>query len=63
MQESKKIAYVQKRSYSNPSTCTCENGKYFESITDDSAITCDEIIDTVRSEPINFNNKKATCKG
>ena len=25
----------------NPSTCTCENGKYLESITDNSVITCD----------------------
>ena len=33
----------------NPSTCTCENGKYLESIFDDSVITCD---------PKNFNEKK-----
>ena len=24
----------------SPSTCGCENGKYLESITDDSVITC-----------------------
>ena len=49
----------------NPSTCTCEGGKYLESIIDDSVIMCDEIIDAVPSEPtktmpINFNDKKIT---
>ena len=29
----------------NPTTCTCENGKYLASISDDSVITCDEIIE------------------
>ena len=29
----------------NPVTCSCKNGKYLASIMDDSAITCDEIID------------------
>ena len=29
--------------------CTYENGKYVESIIDDSVIMCDEIIDSVRS--------------
>ena len=29
--------------------CTYENGKYVESIIDNSVITCDEIIDVVRS--------------
>ena len=29
----------------NPATCRCQNGKYLASIMDDSAITCDEIID------------------
>ena len=28
----------------NPSTCSCENGKYLVSITDDSVITCDKTI-------------------
>ena len=51
----------------NPSTCTCGNGKYLESITDNSVVTCDENIGTVWSEPtktmpINFNYKKATYK-
>ena len=51
----------------NPSTCICENGKYLESTTDESIITCDEIIDTVRHESeksiaINFNDKNGICK-
>ena len=28
----------------NPSTCICENGKYFKSIADTSVIVCNEII-------------------
>ena len=46
----------------NPRTCTCENVRYLESIIDDSVVTCDEIIDALRSELINFNDQKATCK-
>ena len=33
----------------NPSTCSQKNGKYFESIIDDSVISCDKIIDAVLS--------------
>lgn len=33
----------------NPFMCTCENSKYVGSITKESAITCDEIIDTTIS--------------
>ena len=45
---------------------SCENGNYFPSVLDDSAITCDEIIEP-RNEgtkpiPTNFSKKKATCK-
>ena len=29
----------------NPAACSCNNGKYFASILDDSVITCNEIID------------------
>ena len=32
----------------NPALCSCENGKYVGVITDDSVITCDEIIDTTK---------------
>ena len=35
----------------NPSTCTSENGKYLESITGDSVITCDEIIEVTKTVP------------
>ena len=49
----------------NLSICSCENGKYLASITDNSVITCDEIIDAdaksndkeTKSIPINFNEK------
>ena len=50
----------------NPATCSCENEKYLASIMDDSAIKCDEIIESSDEEaniiPTNFNKKKATCK-
>ena len=36
--------HICKKLYSqNPSTCICENGKYFKSVVDDSKIACDEI--------------------
>ena len=34
----------------NHSTCSCENGKYLASIMDDSAITCDEGIESYDKE-------------
>ena len=40
----------------NPSTGSCENGKYLASIMDDSMIICDEIIDVKET---NFNEKKS----
>ena len=50
----------------NPATCNCENWKYLESIIDDSAIICDEVIKSYDKEtktiPTNFNEKKVTCK-
>ena len=50
----------------NPATSSCEKGKYLASIMDDSAITCDEIIEWYEEETkttsTNFNEKKATCK-
>ena len=30
----------------NPAACNCENGKYLASIIDDSAIICDEVIES-----------------
>ena len=45
---------------------SCENGKYLASITDDSVIACDEVIESNDEETktisTNFNEKKATCK-
>ena len=51
----------------NPATCSCENGKHLASITNDSVITCDEIIEETKTiptktVPTNFNEKKVTCK-
>ena len=42
----KNAMYVKK----NPSTCSCENGKYLATIIDDSAIMCDEIIESYDEE-------------
>ena len=43
----------------NPATCSCENRKYLLNIMDDSAITCDEIIESCNEETktilTNFN--------
>ena len=33
----------------NPVTCSCKNGKYLASITGDSVIKCDEILDTTNT--------------
>ena len=45
----------------NAATCSCQNRKYLASIMDDSAIMCDEVIESYEEET-NFNEKKATCK-
>ena len=62
----KKANYVKKNFFLNPATCSCENGKYLPSTTDDSAITCDEIIGSydkdAKTIPKNFNEKKTTTK-
>ena len=48
----------------NLATCNCENGKYLASILDNSAITCDEVIESFDEEaktvPPNFNEKNIT---
>ena len=50
----------------NPATCSCENRKYLASTMDDSAIMCDEIIESYDKEtkiiPTNFNVKKQSIK-
>ena len=45
----------------NPATCDSENGRYLASIKDDSAITCNEVIESF-DEKIDFNEKEAICK-
>ena len=58
----RKKRHVSEKDYVwNPATCNCENGKYLASIVDDSAIMCDEVIDSYK-EKTNFNEKKAACK-
>ena len=50
----------------NPATSSCENGKYLGRITNDSAVMCDEVIESYDEETTtvftNFNEKKAICK-
>ena len=42
--------YVFEKDYLwNPATCSCKNGKYVRGVTDNSVITCDEIIDRTKS--------------
>ena len=41
----------------NPATCSYEDRKYLASIMDNSAITCDEIMEETRTVPTNFNEK------
>ena len=57
-----KTRHVREKDYIwNPATSGCENGKYLASIMDDSAITCDEVIESYVEE-INFNGNKAIFK-
>ena len=47
----------------NPATCSCENDKYLESIMDDSAIRCNQIIEEeTKAVTTIFNEKNAICK-
>ena len=45
----------------NLATCNCENGKYLAILMDDSAIMCDEIMESYEEET-NFNEKKQPVK-
>ena len=57
--ESKKHHICEKDYIWNLVTCSCKNGKYLASMTDDSVITCDEIIDAeTKTISANFNEKK-----
>ena len=59
----KNIMYVKKSCIWNPVTCSCENGKYLASIMDNSAITCNEIVEEeIKTVTTNFNERKAIYK-
>ena len=66
-----KKCHVGKKYYIwNCATSSCKNGKYLASIIDDSAITCDEIIDVeaksneseTKAFPANLMKKNSTAK-
>ena len=61
-----KTSYMRKMLFWNHATCNCENGKYLASLTDDSKIICDEVIESYNEEIkiilTNFNQKKVTYK-
>ena len=59
--ECKKRHVCEKDYVWNPAACNCENGKYLASIMEDSAIVCDEIIESYK-EKTNFNEKKQFVK-
>ena len=50
----------------NSATCSCENAKYLASIMGDSAIMCNEYIEssdeTTKTIPTVFDERKATCE-
>ena len=51
--------HIYKKDYIwNPAICSCKNGKYLASITDDSAITCNEIIEERKTVATILNEKK-----
>ena len=62
----KNIIYEKKYYIWNPATCSCENGKYLARIMDDSAITCDEVIESfdevTKTILTDFNEKKKPVK-
>ena len=41
----------------NSAICSCKNCQYVGSITGNSMITCDQIIDRTKTVPTNFNEK------
>ena len=65
--------YIREKDYIwDHATCSCKNCKYLASNTDDSVVTCDEIIEVTKTVsakstsnktvPTNFNEKMITCK-
>ena len=55
--ECKKQQVCEKDYIWNPSTCNYKNGKYLASIINDSAITCDEVIESYNEKKTNYPNK------
>ena len=51
----KNIIYLKKDYICNPATCSRENGKYLTSIIDNSVMTCDEVIEEIKTVTANFN--------
>ena len=54
----KSIMCAKKNYIWNPTTCSCENGKYLASIIDDSVISFDEMVEETKNIPTNFNQKR-----
>ena len=54
----KSIMYVKKNNVWNAVTCSCKNETYLASVMDNSAIMCDENIDTEETKTI---RKNVTC--
>ena len=50
---------MQKNYIWNSAACSCKNDKYLKSITNDSVTTCNENIDTTKTVPGNFIEKKS----
>ena len=46
----------------HPATCSGENVRYLANIIDDSAITCNNIIEETKTVTTNFNEKNTICK-
>ena len=60
--ECRKHHFCEKEHIWNLATCSCENGKYLASTSDDSVIPCDEIKEETRAVPINISEKNITYK-
>ena len=50
-ENAKKQNVCEKNHILNPATCSCKNGKYVGSITDNSVIMCDGIIEEAKTVP------------
>ena len=57
-----KNIYVKKYCLWNLAACNCKNGKHLASITDDSVITYDDILEQKKTVSTNFNERKVTCE-